>query len=169
MTPERLDWVVEQLDLRPGLRVLEIGGGHGVAATAVLDRIGTDGRYLSIDRSERLTSAAAARNAAAVSDGRARFEVADLMAAAVGPASQDRVFGCRVAALARPAPLAAVLGWLAPGGTLALAFDDPDPVRTDRLVGDAAASAQLAGARLIDTRRLPLGSGAVVLSVFGAT
>jgi SAM-dependent methyltransferase len=46
----RLAAVVDALPLRPGMRVLEIGGAPGTAARAVARRIG-DGHVLVIDRS----------------------------------------------------------------------------------------------------------------------
>lgn len=46
----RLAAVVDALPLRPGMRVLEIGGAPGTAARAVAQRIGS-GHILVIDRS----------------------------------------------------------------------------------------------------------------------
>lgn len=46
----RLAAVVDALPLRPGMRVLEVGGAPGSAARAVAQRIG-DGHILVIDRS----------------------------------------------------------------------------------------------------------------------
>jgi trans-aconitate methyltransferase len=43
---------VDALPLRPGMRVLEVGCGPGVATRLVLNRIG-DGHVLAIDRSAR--------------------------------------------------------------------------------------------------------------------
>ena len=47
---DRLAAVVDALPLRPGMRVLEIGGAPGAAAKAVARRIG-NGHILVIDRS----------------------------------------------------------------------------------------------------------------------
>lgn len=47
---DRVAAVVDALPLRPGMRVLEIGGAPGAAARAVARRIG-DGHILVIDRS----------------------------------------------------------------------------------------------------------------------
>lgn len=167
MTTARLDWIVDQLDVRPGQRVVEIGGGHGVGATAVLARLGPDGRLLGIDRSEKMVAAAQTRNAEAVAEGRARFVVADLVDATVEAGSQDRIFACRVAALAEAGPLAVALSWLAPGGTLALAFDDPDPARTTRLADAASANGEAAGGRVVGTSRVVLPAGEVVVVRLG--
>lgn len=49
---QRLAAIVEALPLRPGMRVLEIGGAPGAAAKAVARRIG-DGHILVIDRSAK--------------------------------------------------------------------------------------------------------------------
>jgi len=51
---ERLRAIVGGLGLRPGDRVLEIGCGHGVAATMICERLaGGNGRLTAIDRSPR--------------------------------------------------------------------------------------------------------------------
>jgi SAM-dependent methyltransferase len=74
---ERLRSVVEQLDLRPDDRVLEIGCGHGVAATLVCERL-EEGRLTTVDRSAKMIQAATRRNAAYIEAGRAEFLVATL-------------------------------------------------------------------------------------------
>jgi cyclopropane fatty-acyl-phospholipid synthase-like methyltransferase len=161
----RLDWIVDHLDLRPGHHVVEIGGGHGIAASRVLERIGPEGRYLGIDRSEKMTAAARSRNEAAVAEGRARFEVADLLGARVPRASQDRIFAARVATLAKPEALAVALGWLVADGRLYLAFDHPDAARTSDSAADAVQAAGMLGATVVDVRRTVIDGNEVALVV----
>ena len=69
---ERLQSVVEQLGLRPDDRVLEIGCGHGVAATLVCEQLET-GHLTAVDRSAKMIHAAMHRNATYVAAGRAEF------------------------------------------------------------------------------------------------
>jgi ubiquinone/menaquinone biosynthesis C-methylase UbiE len=72
---ERLRSIVEQLSIRPSERVLEIGCGHGVAATLVCQRL-ESGHLTAIDRSEKMIEAAKRRNAEQVEAGKAEFIVA---------------------------------------------------------------------------------------------
>jgi ubiquinone/menaquinone biosynthesis C-methylase UbiE len=123
---ERLRAVVEALGLRPDHRVLEIGCGHGVAATHVLDRLG-DGRYTGVDRSLKMVQAAARRNADAVEHERAEFLVMELEALALGERRFDVVFAVRVGLLAREPQRGRALlePWLAPGARVHVVHDAP--------------------------------------------
>jgi ubiquinone/menaquinone biosynthesis C-methylase UbiE len=122
----RLQRVVDRLDIQPDDRVLEIGCGHGVAATMVCDRLET-GRLTAIDRSEKMVEVAARRNAAHVEAGRAEFCVATLEDADLGERRFDKIFAVRVGLFHREPARAHALAesWLAPGGTVLAVFDEP--------------------------------------------
>ena len=92
---ERLQAVVDRLGIRPGDRVLEIGCGHGVAATLVCARL-DGGRYTGVDRSPKMVEAARRRNAAAVEAGIAEFLVGNLEDADLGDRRFEVVFAVRV-------------------------------------------------------------------------
>jgi ubiquinone/menaquinone biosynthesis C-methylase UbiE len=123
---ERLRRIVEELDIRPGERVLEIGCGHGVAATFVCERL-EGGRLTAIDRSPTMVAAAARRNAAYVEAGTAEFLVAALEDADLGDRRYDTIFAVRVGLFHREPERARALAerWLAPGGRLTAVFDPP--------------------------------------------
>jgi ubiquinone/menaquinone biosynthesis C-methylase UbiE len=123
---ERLVAVVEQLQIGPNDRVLEIGCGHGVAATLVCERL-EGGHLTAIDRSPKMIEAAGRRNAAHVEAGKAEFLVADLENLDLGDRRFDKVFAVRVGLFHRDPERARRLAerWLAPGGTLLAAFDEP--------------------------------------------
>jgi ubiquinone/menaquinone biosynthesis C-methylase UbiE len=90
MVPERLRWAVEVVDPSPGDRVLEVGGGPGVAAELMCARI-QHGSMLMLDRSAVAVSRASLR-AAHVAAGRLTVERAALAEAALDPESFDKAF-----------------------------------------------------------------------------
>ena len=127
---ERLQAIVDGLGIRPGDRVLEIGCGHGVAATLVCERLESAGRLTAIDRSPKMIAAAAQRNAEHVASGRAEFLVARLEEVDLGERRFD-VFAVRVGLFHRDPERADALvqPWLAPGGRLLTFFDPPSRLR----------------------------------------
>ena len=123
---ERLQRVVDRLQVQPDDRVLEIGCGHGVAATMVCARL-EGGRLTGIDRSPKMIAAARRRNAEYVEAGLAEFLVMTLEELDLGERRFDKVFAVRVRLFHREPARARELAerWLAPGGTLLAAFDEP--------------------------------------------
>jgi ubiquinone/menaquinone biosynthesis C-methylase UbiE len=126
LVSERLRAVVERLAIRPDDRVLEIGCGHGVAATFVCERLDR-GRLTAIDRSPKMIAAAERRNAAHVAAGRAEFLVARLEDLDLGDRRFDKVFAVRVGLFQREPDLAHALvePYVAPGGKVVSVFDPP--------------------------------------------
>jgi ubiquinone/menaquinone biosynthesis C-methylase UbiE len=123
---ERLRSIVEQLDIRPDDRVLEIGCGHGVAATLVCERL--DGGHLTaVDRSPKMIEAAERRNAEYVEVGKAEFLVARLEDLELGDRRFDKIFAVRVGLFHRDPDRGhgLVEPWLAPGGEVFTFFDPP--------------------------------------------
>jgi ubiquinone/menaquinone biosynthesis C-methylase UbiE len=123
---ERLRKVVGELGIGPRDRVLEIGCGHGVAATFVCERL-DGGRLTAIDRSPKMIAAAARRNAAHVAAGRAEFLVMRLEELDLGERRFDKVFAVRVGLFQREPERAhgLVEPYLAPGGRIVSVFDPP--------------------------------------------
>jgi ubiquinone/menaquinone biosynthesis C-methylase UbiE len=121
---ERLRAIVDQLDLQPDDRVLEIGCGHGVAATIVCERL--DGGHLTaVDRSPKMIEAASKRNAAYVEAGKAQFLVMRLEDLDLGDRRFDLIFAARVGLFHREPERARALvePYLAPGGRVRSVYD----------------------------------------------
>jgi ubiquinone/menaquinone biosynthesis C-methylase UbiE len=123
---ERLRSVVEQLDIRPDVQLLEIGCGHGVAATLVCERL-EEGPLTAVDRSAKMIQAATRRNAAYIESGKAEFLVASLEDLDLGDRRFDKIFAVRVGLFHRNPERARsiVEGCLAPGGGVFVFFDPP--------------------------------------------
>ncbi|WP_292061705.1 bifunctional 2-polyprenyl-6-hydroxyphenol methylase/3-demethylubiquinol 3-O-methyltransferase UbiG [Mesorhizobium sp.] len=129
---ERISAFVEALPLKPGLRVLEIGCGPGVAARAVARRVG-HGFVLAIDRSEKAIRLARAGSADEMALGSLDFRHAAIEDFALMPddALFDIAFAMRVGALdgrhpeAGRAALTRIKAALKPHGRLFIDGGDP--------------------------------------------
>lgn len=136
----RLAAIIDALPLRPGMRVLEIGCGPGVAARAVSQRIG-NGHILAIDRSAKAIAQAMAGSVAELASGRLEFRcvaVEDFVLTQ-GERPYDLAFAVRVGALDGRHPDAGRIALdrirqaLAQGGRLFI--DGGDPIKEVALGG----------------------------------
>jgi cyclopropane fatty-acyl-phospholipid synthase-like methyltransferase len=101
----RQAWAVEQLDVQPDDRVLELGCGQGVAVTLISERL-HGGTVVGLDRSSKMTAAATRRNADHVESGRAKIVTASLEDADLGDAVFDKVLALHFPPLQRGEPAA---------------------------------------------------------------
>src|SRR5262245_33058775 len=75
---QRNSWVVSQLDVQPGERVLEVGFGPGLAVAELSCRVGDSGHVFGIDHSSVMVRQATRHNAAAVRAGRVTLSQASV-------------------------------------------------------------------------------------------
>ncbi len=155
---QRLAWAVDTLGVEPGERILEVGCGHGVAASLVCERL-TTGHLTAIDRSTTMIELALRRNRAHVDAGRATFEAVTLERASFGDARFDKVFAVHVAAFwRRPVQtLGVVRAHLAPGGVLALFNQAPSWAREAPARAFAAELSDILGAHGFPVANVVLG------------
>jgi SAM-dependent methyltransferase len=115
---ERLRRLVDELDVQPGERVLEIGCGHGVAVTYLLQR---GAHVTAIDRSPKMIAAARRRNPGA------ECLVGHLEDVDLGERRFDAILAVRVGLFHREPERARALAerWLRPGGRLLAETDFP--------------------------------------------
>ncbi|MGD9570868.1 MAG: cyclopropane-fatty-acyl-phospholipid synthase family protein [Thermoleophilia bacterium] len=166
----RIAWAVEELGLRPGHHVLEIGCGHGVAVTLAAAAVAPGGTVTAIDRSATMVEAAVARNREAVEAGTVtvlgvRLEEADL------PAGRfDRVLAVHVDLVRGDGSpgLGAVREALAPGGALHLVMHPPVAAGVEAFAARAAAVLPRHGLRVERVARRELGGTPAVCVVAGA-
>lgn len=133
----RIAGYVAALPLRPGLRVLEIGCGPGVAARAVAGRIG-GGKIVAIDRSAKAIALAKRGSQAEIASGTLEFRQAAIEDfERAGELPFDLAFALRVGALDGRHPKADQMALrrlkaaLKPDGLLFI--DDQPPIRGDEI------------------------------------
>ena len=140
----RLAAIVDALPLRPGMRVLEIGGGPAAAARAVAQRIG-DGHVLMIDRSAKSIALAQQNAAAEIAAGlmSVRQVAAEDFELLAGEAPFDLAFAVRVGAFDGRHPEAGRIAARRIAAALTsqarLFIDGGDPLRELRLADLGAA------------------------------
>jgi ubiquinone/menaquinone biosynthesis C-methylase UbiE len=122
----RLRGIVDGMGIAPDDRVLEVGCGHGVAASLVCERL-EGGHLVAIDRSAKMIDAATRRNASHVEAGKAEFVVADFEDVDLGDRRFEKILAVRVGLFYREPERAQRIAarWLAPGGAVFAVFDPP--------------------------------------------
>ena len=125
---ERLRAIVESMNIRPGDRVLEIGCGHGIAATLICEKL-KKGRFVAIDRSRKMIDAAVSRNRKYVDAGVAEFHLVDAQNFSPGRMKFDKILAVRVALFHKGAAAERARDrlkkWLTPNGAMFLIYDEP--------------------------------------------
>jgi len=123
---ERLRQIVEGMRIRPDDQVLEVGCGHGVAASYVCARLRA-GRLVAIDKSKKMIEAAVRRNQEHVDAGRAEFRIVDVLTFDPGAQRFDKIFAVRVGLFHREPQLIPRLfdKWLVPRGQTTVIYDEP--------------------------------------------
>lgn len=115
--------LLQHLDLRPGLRILDVASGHGIPAFYLAEHVGLTGEVLAVD-----VSAGQVARARAIQGSQLpwlRFECMDMRALPSNLPTFDRVTGNLSVMFFRPDRFKAVQGlveYLAPGGQLVLTF-----------------------------------------------
>ena len=119
--------VAEQIGVRPGDKILEVGFGPGVAVQHVHERLGGDGFVVGIDPSDVMLEMAKTRNADAVARGTVVLREGTVTQIPYGDEFFDKVYAMNSFHLwpDKPAGLREVRRVLKPGGRLALSFFGP--------------------------------------------
>jgi SAM-dependent methyltransferase len=161
--PRRIAFAVGLVAPRPGLRVLEVGSGPGVAAALVCAHLG-DGSMLAVDRSATAVARAVRRNAEHVAAGRLEIRTAALAALETAAGAFDVAFTVDVNVFwtgPATAELAALHRALRPGAALHLCWGTDGPQGAARLAAAVRPAVEAAG--FTDVRVVE-GPGALAVS-----
>jgi cyclopropane fatty-acyl-phospholipid synthase-like methyltransferase len=134
--PERIRWAVETLGVEPDDRLLEIGGGPGVAALLVCERLDC-GSLLLIDRSPTAIERTRRRNEEHLASGRLALETVDVADFDAAKARFDKVFAVNINVFwTTPATdeLARIRSGLDHDGRLFLFYETPSAARARQAI-----------------------------------
>jgi SAM-dependent methyltransferase len=153
--PARVRWAVDNLQIQPGDRILEIGGGRGVAAALICERL-RGGEFVGLDRSAIAIGASRDLNGAHVASGKARFIKAALADAKLAERFH-KIFAINVNVfwLAPANELVAIRRLLAPKGRFYLFYEPPSPAQLERAVKTCSRHLQDGGFRVERVLRAP--------------
>ncbi len=115
--------LLQHLDLRPGLRILDVASGHGIPAFYLAEQVGPTGQVLAIDVSEHQVARARAIQGSQLPW--LTFDCQDVRALPASLPSFDRITGNLSVMFFRPNRFETVQGLvdhLVPGGQLVLTF-----------------------------------------------
>ena len=115
--------LLEHLDLRPGLRILDIASGHGIPAFYLAEQIGPTGEVLAIDMSTGQVARAKAIQGSQLPW--LQFECMDMRSLWSDLPTFDRITGNLSVMFFRPDRFQAIQGLIAhlnPGGQIVLTF-----------------------------------------------
>ncbi len=123
---DRLRRIVEGMRIHPDDQILEIGCGHGVAASYVCERLRT-GHLVALDKSKKMIEAAVRRNREHIEAGKAEFRIADVLTFDPGARRFDKIFAVRVGLFHRQPHWVRDLckTWLTPRGRITVVYDEP--------------------------------------------
>jgi tRNA A58 N-methylase Trm61 len=144
VVPARIHWAVEALAVEPDDRLLEVGGGPGVAASLVCERLDR-GSLLLIDRSATAIERARRRNPEHVKSGRLALEIVDVAELDSGRARFDKAFAVNVNLFwtsPATAELARIHKALDRDGRLFLFYETPNAARARQAVTRVAETLQ---------------------------
>jgi ubiquinone/menaquinone biosynthesis C-methylase UbiE len=147
--------------------VLEIGGGRGVAAGLICERLTGRGTYTGLDRSAIATRAARERNRDAIATGRVTFETAALSEADLPARTFDKVLAVNVNLfwLDAATELTVLRRALESNGILCLVYEPPSPDKARDISRRVQSNLEAAGFEVMDRFDRVIGAASRGLAV----